>query len=57
MYKAYDADIPGLAGLLQPRSLPELPKTPFDLQPLAVKVPQISVVNRIMRGKTTPSNY
>lgn len=49
MYKGYDAKIPGLSGLLQPRSLPELPKVTFDLQPVAVKVPQLSAVNRMMR--------
>jgi len=48
-YKAYDANIPGLSGLLQPRSLPGLPKITFDMQPIGVKVPRISTVNQIMR--------
>ncbi|MEC9093850.1 MAG: hypothetical protein VX438_14155, partial [Planctomycetota bacterium] len=51
MYKAYDAKIPGLQGLLQPRSLPELPKIAFDMQPVAVKVPRMSTVNRILRDQ------
>ena len=50
MYKAYDANIPGLTGLLQPRSLPELPKVSFDMQPVAVKVPRLSTLNRMMRS-------
>ena len=51
MYKAYDAKIPGLSGLLQPRSLPELPDVTFDLQPVAVKVPKLSTINRILRDQ------
>lgn len=51
-YKAYDANIPGLSGLLQPRSLPNLKGITFDMQPIGVKVPQISTVNRIMRQDT-----
>ena len=51
MYKAYDAKIPGLQGLLQPRSLPELPKITFDMQPVAVKVPKLSTINQMMRDR------
>lgn len=51
MYKAYDAGIPGLEGLLQPRSLPELPKISFDMQPVAVKVPRLSTLDRIQRDR------
>ena len=51
MYKAYDAKIPGLAGVLQPRSLPELKDITFDMQPVGVKVPQISAVNRMMLNR------
>lgn len=51
MYKAHDAAIPGLQGLLQPRSLPELPKITFDMQPVAVKVPKLSTLNQIIRDQ------
>lgn len=51
-FKATEETLPGLKGVMKPKSLPELPKVVFDLQPIPVEVPKYRVsqtTNRFRR--------
>lgn len=50
-YKAEQQSLPGLSGFASPKSLPELPKVPFDLQPIPVEAPRPSVLTNASRSR------
>jgi hypothetical protein len=52
VYRATQDNIPGLAGVMSPKSLPELTDCPFDLQPVPVEVPRVSAISHITRGQS-----
>ena len=45
-FKATEQSMPGLRGVMKPKSLPELPKVTFDLQPVPIKIPEYQVASK-----------
>lgn len=46
IYKSSQDGLPGIAGVMTPKSLPELRGITFDLQPVPVQVPRASLITR-----------